>query len=72
MGSEMCIRDSTSHLSNKATISDLRVWSLTEKQTVATIRAALGPDVDANTVRDTIRARLEQQFGISHVTVELH
>ena len=64
--------DLTSHLSNKATISDLRVWSLTEKQTVATIRAALGPDADANTVRDTIRARLEQQFGISHVTVELH
>lgn len=52
-------------------IDDLRLWSLTEKQSFATLTASLSDNADPDATRNAIRTLLTTQFGISQVTIEV-
>jgi cobalt-zinc-cadmium efflux system protein len=52
-------------------IHHVHVWSLSEDRRLATFHARLEPDASPDAVLADIRARLNSEFGIDHVTVEI-
>lgn len=62
--------DLLSHVPGLSEITHLHLWSLTEKETMASLHATLSPEADLEGVSATIKARLTDTFGLSHATVE--
>ncbi len=61
----------TATIEGLESIEDLHLWSLTEKQSFATLTARLSQTADPEATRDAIRAQLKQKFGISQTTIEV-
>ena len=54
-----------------AEIENLRVWSLTEKETIISLEAKLASDADTQGLKRAVKTRLETAFNIAHATVEI-
>lgn len=52
-------------------VDHLHAWSITQERPVATLEATVTADTDQVTARAAIKARMEEQFGMDHVTVEI-
>ena len=52
-------------------IGDLRAWALSEKATVVTLRVDVAPEVNVESLRAAIKARLNTEFHIEDATVEI-
>ena len=61
----------TTNIAGLESIENLHLWSLTEKQSFATLTARLSQTADPEATRDAIRAQLKQKFGISQTTIEV-
>ena len=54
-----------------AEIENLRVWSLTEKETIISLEAKPASDADTQGLKRAVKTRLETAFNIAHATVEI-
>ena len=52
-------------------IHHVHVWSISEERRMATFHACLEETADRETVLDMIRTRLDTDFGVDHVTIEV-
>jgi len=52
-------------------IHHVHLWSLSEERVLVTLHAVLAADADAPMAAAGIRARLADEFGVGHATVEL-
>lgn len=52
-------------------IHHLHIWSLTQDRVMATLHARISPDLDTDKTRQALKARISEQFGLEHVTVEI-
>lgn len=53
-----------------AGVHDLHLWSLSSDDTNASVHVVLAPGADADSVRKSVTAMLDEQFSIEHVTVQ--
>ncbi|MFS4438508.1 cation diffusion facilitator family transporter [Paracoccaceae bacterium GXU_MW_L88] len=58
-------------VSGVADIHHMHVWSINEARPMATLHARLTEGSDAETVKRDLKAVLENEFNISHATVEI-
>jgi len=63
--------DLPEHIEGLIRVDDIRVWSLTEDRPVMTLTASISTSVVFGTVTEHIKARLESQYNVEDVTVEL-
>jgi cobalt-zinc-cadmium efflux system protein len=54
-----------------ADVHDLHLWTLTSGMHVATAHLVTTPEGDTHAVLDAARARLTQEFGIAHATLQV-
>lgn len=54
-----------------AKIEHVRIWSLTEKETIISLEAKPVSDTDTQGLKRAIKTRLETAFNIAHATVEI-
>ena len=54
-----------------AEIEHVRIWSLTEKETIISLEAKLASDADTQGLKRAVKTRLETAFNIAHATVEI-
>lgn len=54
-----------------AEIGHIHIWSLTEKETIASLEACILADTNPQLARESIKDRLTQAFGLPHTTVEI-
>jgi cobalt-zinc-cadmium efflux system protein len=52
-------------------IHDLHVWTLTSEMDVATVHLVTGDGVDPHPILDQARALLEEDYHISHATLQV-
>ena len=52
-------------------IEHLHAWSITQERAMATLEALVQPGSDNGEIRNMIRAILEKNFAIGHVTIEI-
>lgn len=63
--------DLTANVDGIANISDLHIWSLTEKHPVVTLQVSPKTGHSAATLCSKIRTRLAQSFAIKQLTIEI-
>ena len=63
--------DLTAHVSNVESVSHIHAWALTEVKPLITLEVTAKPGACAETLRRDVKARLAEQFDISHATVEV-
>ncbi len=52
-------------------VHHIHVWSLTEKQPLATLDVTIGPDQDSQATLVAIQNLLEEEFQLDHVTIQV-
>lgn len=52
-------------------VHHIHVWSLTEKQPIATMDVTVENDIDSQAALLSIRAILEEKLGLNHVTIQI-
>lgn len=55
-----------------AEIGHIHIWSLTEKETIASMEATINAQADPCQTREALKRRLTENFGLSHTTIEIH
>lgn len=63
--------DIAANVAGVAQVHHIHVWSLSEEGIMATLHAVIDEEADGDRVRAEINARLESEFGIRHVTVQI-
>jgi len=53
-----------------AGVRHLHVWSISEQRPMITLEARLTPGSSGTAIREAIRARLRERYGIAHATIE--
>ena len=64
--------DLTEEISGVARVHHVYAWSITEERPVTTLEAEVVPGTDQHTIRDVLKSRLAERFGVGHATVEIH
>ena len=54
-----------------ATIDDIHIWSLTEKDTIITLQISTKSEQSTDQLRTRIRSTLAQSFAVSQLTIEI-
>ena len=52
-------------------VHHVHLWSITQERTMTTLHALIEPGTDPERVIEAIKRRLDEQFGLDHVTVEI-
>ncbi len=52
-------------------VHHVHVWSITQSRRMVTLHACIGPAEDQDRMVRSIKARLKDQFGLDHATVEI-
>ena len=63
--------DLKTHIAGIACITDIHIWSLTEKDTIITLIVHPTDDQSADPLCTRIRQRLADEFTITHATIEI-
>jgi len=63
--------DLKAHVDGIASLSDIRIWSLTEKDTIATLCVSPAEGQTTDPLCTRIRARLAEAFAIKQLTIEI-
>jgi len=64
-------RDLIEQIAGLEDVHHIHIWSLTQERPVVTLHARIRDNAVADTVREAISARLGEQFGIHHTTVQV-
>ncbi len=64
--------DLTTTISGLEAVRHLHAWSISEERPIATLEAVVAPGTNSAAIRQAIKARLAERFGIDHATVEIH
>lgn len=54
-----------------AGVQHVHAWSISQERPMVTLEAEIAPGSDAETMRQRIKARLAEEFGFHHATVEI-
>ena len=65
------VSDLLAQIGGLAGVHHVHAWSLTDERPMVTLHAVVKLDADRDVVLNAIHARLQQQFGIVHATVQL-
>lgn len=68
---EQIANDLMANVDGLTDVHHVHAWSLGTNRAVATLHARLTPDADAGTTIAAIKARLAEEFGIGHATVQI-
>lgn len=68
---EQIAADLMANVEGLADVHHVHAWSLGSNRAVATLHARLQPGAEANTTLAAIKARLSEEFGIGHATVQI-
>ncbi len=52
-------------------VHHVHLWSITQERTMTTLHAVIEPGTDPEQVIETVKRRLDEKFGLDHVTVEI-
>ncbi len=52
-------------------VHHVHLWSITQERTMTTLHAVIEPGSDPERVIEAIKRRLDEKFGLDHVTVEI-
>lgn len=63
--------DLLSNISELESLSDLRVWSMTNHTVILTLKAQVASDTSLETARKAITCRLSKEFNIEDVTLDM-
>lgn len=63
--------DLEAHVENAENVSHIHAWALTEQKPLVTLEVAARDGTCLDTLRRAVKARLHDQFGVSHATVEV-
>lgn len=63
-------RDLAGAVPGVVAVRHLHAWSISESRPMVTLEAVVAPGADADAVRRAIKARLAEDFGFDHATVE--
>ncbi len=63
--------DLTANIPEAETIEHIHAWALNESTSLVTLDVKAYPKSCPETLRQLIKARLKQEFGVTHVTVEV-
>jgi cobalt-zinc-cadmium efflux system protein len=62
--------DLAAHVDGVREIRHLHAWSITESRPMVTLEAVVAEGADPDAARRAIKARLAEEFGVDHATVE--
>jgi len=65
------IADAINTVEGVAGVHHIHVWGLTGEKLMASFHLTLASDASAGRVKAAVRARLDERFGIDHVTIEI-
>lgn len=68
---EQIAADLMANVEGLADVHHVHAWSLGSNRAVATLHARLQPGAEANITLAAIKARLSEEFGIGHATVQI-
>jgi len=68
---ERISQDLTDRIEGLSSVEHFHVWSLTEKETIASLTAHISPTADPHLVSAALKAHLSHAFGIDRTTVEI-
>lgn len=68
---ESIISDLCATIPGLSSVQHIHLWSLTEKENIASLEARIMPGADPHAVRDAIKARLRKTFAMAHATIEI-
>ena len=63
--------DLEAHLMDAAEVSHVHAWALNEQKPLVTLEVTALEGVCLDTLRQAVKARLAEKFGVSHATVEV-
>lgn len=63
--------DLVANVEGVSDVHHVHAWSLSSGRPIATLHARLAPDADSQKALSGIKARLNAEFGIGHVTVQI-
>lgn len=63
--------DLTGSIPGVRRVHHLHAWSITQERPMITLEAEVLPGADPSAIRQAIKARLAQRFGVGHATVEI-
>lgn len=52
-------------------IHHVHLWSITQERSMTTLHAVIEPEADGEAIIEAIKRRLDHDFGLDHVTVEI-
>lgn len=65
------VADIKAHIAAITDVTDCHIWSITQEDPVITLSVTLNDRTDHKATKSAIKTRLENQFGISRVTLEI-
>lgn len=71
LSSHLIAKDIMQNVPGIADVHHVHIWSLTSERPLLTMHARVSADTSAETAIKAIKARLTNQFGIDHATVEI-
>ena len=64
--------DILEHVEGVGELTDIHTWAITPDQPMATVLATAAPGTSREGVREAIKARLRDRFGVAHAIVEVN